>query len=374
MNLQKYTIQIYICLICLSFLFVTCSSLPDHKGQFEMNEIKNKASTLTRQGNNYYRDGKYTLALQFYREALKTNRLVDHLQGMAQSHLDIGKVLLFNENTDEAIEYFNSALLLTEENNLTEIKTWAVFYLGQAKQKQGELKSALSYYNQAYEFSQIDRQDELAAIILLKLHSLDQINIDKLIQAVSLLEGLYNSKKLTDAKRLSTAYYTLSKAYFQKPDYDKAIKFASLALKIDKDLENSIGIGQDLHALGEYYYHRQENNQALNYLNRSKFIYVYLSRKNNLVQVLNKLIEIYRESGDDENIYYSMVDLFLITVESYKTNDGLKQDLISQLEELIVLAEKLGKTRQRQILNDHLDQVRVLQDNLLYQGLVKDDL
>ena len=107
---------------------------------------------------------------------------------------------------------------------------------------------------------------------------------------------------------------------------------------------------------------------------RLKFIYVYLNRRKNLLKVINKLIGLYQEAGDEENTYNNMVDLFLITAESYKTNNELKQDLIKLLENLIALTAKLNRIRQKQILSEHLDQIKVLQDNLLYQGLVKDDL
>jgi Tfp pilus assembly protein PilF len=78
-----------ICVLC-AFFILNCSTAP--KQQETVTAKKNQAAEYTSYGNDYFTQGIYDKALQFFDLALWHNMAVDNEQGMARSYNSIGNV------------------------------------------------------------------------------------------------------------------------------------------------------------------------------------------------------------------------------------------------------------------------------------------
>jgi tetratricopeptide (TPR) repeat protein len=93
--------------------------------------------------------GQYDEALNYYNQALVIAREVGDRVGEGDTLTYIGFVYKAKGQHDQALEYFNQALVITREigdragegNNLA--------YIGKVHQAKGQYNQALEYYNQA---------------------------------------------------------------------------------------------------------------------------------------------------------------------------------------------------------------------------------
>lgn len=109
----------------------------------------NSYQILLSRGTDAIDIGQYDEALNYYNQALVIAREVGDRVGEGTSLACIGFVYEAKGQHDQALEYFNQALVITREigdragegNNLA--------YIGKVYQAKGQYDQALEYYNQA---------------------------------------------------------------------------------------------------------------------------------------------------------------------------------------------------------------------------------
>jgi tetratricopeptide (TPR) repeat protein len=89
----------------------------------------------------------------------------------------------------------------------------------------------------------------------------------------------------------------MASIYSKREQYAQALEYALQALQTDKSVENSLGIAQDLLALGIISSKLARDTEAFDYLERSYGIYSALSYTSGLWSVLPQLVETGRRIG-----------------------------------------------------------------------------
>jgi tetratricopeptide (TPR) repeat protein len=109
------------------------------------------------------------------------------------------------------------------------------------------------------------------------------------------LEALNRSLQLNLGAKLSWQaagdYYMIASVYSKQENYPAAARSAQSALDLDKKIENSPGIAQDLRALGLIARKRGDGPAAYEYFQRSYLVFSTLDMKGEMRKTLGDLAE-----------------------------------------------------------------------------------
>lgn len=326
------------------FFLWSCKSV-EKKNSSERNEIKNLASDSTNVANNFLKQYDFDKALLYYNQALKYNIMTDNSIGAIRTYADIGKVHMLKKEYKQGLEYYNQAFeLAREEENIDYFRERAYILnaLGEIHYLMEDLTTSADYFNKALklenQLSKSYNNDETKAMIRLNLAKINRANnqyqaaLDELKQSQALLENLFNTNEIEDAKNLSLIYYTIATTYSKMQKYDNAISYIEKALKIDRFIENSSGIADDYYALGMLYRKKNKPDSSIKYFNRSGQIYFILEYLDQFTEIKHLLSEIYFEKKDYLNFYKNKRDEFKLTLDKERKSE-LAAEIYSLLDD-----------------------------------------
>lgn len=230
----------------------------EQMGQTTRNpKILSRASHL--RGQMYYHQGKYHLALPFYREALNfANKTKDpELQGRAYNA--VGSCFHDMVQNDSALVYLMKAARLKEQ-------------VGNKKD------IAAAYSNIGNVFS-----DELAY----------EKAIEWLEKALAIRLSLPNGEK-----GAIVTYNNLSVAYNGKGDLDKALEYAQKGIKLALETGNKLHAGVIYGGIGHLTLKKGKLDEAIGLCEQSVKLLTEINRKPNLVFPLANLSEAWWRKGN----------------------------------------------------------------------------
>lgn len=236
--------------VLASLVLAGCSSLP--KGGTGVDTVKNQAAQYASQGNSYYEKGNYVQAEKFFRLALDADFSVDHRAGISSSYASLGRVYLAAGDAQAAGAAFEKAIQYATPATTPEQQTLLLAaQTGQAEilLVQGKYQSALDLLKRAEAGPAPADTGERAAL----LHDLGGAykGLENYKSALAYLnEALAAHTKLKLFALEASDLYMIASVYSKQHDYSSAEDYARKALATDKLVENSVGIGSDLRALG----------------------------------------------------------------------------------------------------------------------------
>lgn len=239
-----------VCCVLLALLLAGCSSLP--KGNDGVNTVKNQAAQYAAQGNTHYIEGDYVQAERYFRMALDADFSVDNRYGIASSYNSLARVYLAAGNTAAAASAFSNAIQYATPASTPAYQTLVVaIQTGQAELLlvEGKPKAALDLLKKAQGLPAPTDTVEQANL----MHDIGAADkeLGHYSEAlVSLNAALSLHAKLGKHRLEASDYYMIASVYSKQQDYPSAESYAALALEKDKLVENSVGIGSDLRALG----------------------------------------------------------------------------------------------------------------------------
>ncbi len=135
-------------------------------------------------------------------------------------------------------------------------------------------------------------------------------------------------KKLDDLKQIANSYSNIGLVYVEKKEYEKALKYhkKSLELYYEKQFDN--GIANQLNNIGEVYYCLKEYNKAERYFIRSLKIAEQLNNEDRLLDNYIDLVNNYfaKKQYDRANEYYhSLIKLSKIISRKKSEESARKQ-------------------------------------------------
>jgi tetratricopeptide (TPR) repeat protein len=272
-----------------------CSTAP--KRPTQVVERKERAAQYAAAGNARYARADYRQALTFYRLALNENLAVDHTQGIAASYNSLGKAHLALGELQQAERYFREAQRLAEKlsdprlqaqssSNLSEIN----LARGQAAEAEELLRSALSRLPAG------DPGPEQAIL----LHNLGAVLKagQRLPEALGCFQqALALNLRHERFEEAASNYYMIASIQSRQGDPTAAVASLQEALRYDRLMERSLGIAEDLAALGLLYRRLGREEEALDAYRRSLQVYQSLSLAEQVRRLLPALIELAEKAG-----------------------------------------------------------------------------
>ena len=319
-------------------LKILFSSLKNYE---ELNDKINIAQTMSKIGNVYDEDRKYSDALEFHKKSLKIDIETNQKLSQAADYNNIGNAYIKLEGLEKALTYYKKSLKIYEELNSKSGIARALGNIGVVYSLQEDDNSALIYYKKALSlYTELGRKRDIA---------LNYGNIaDTYLYMNKYYKSIEYSKKclaisieLESISNQLYSYMSLYKAYYELKDYKNAIINLNNYHLINDSLYN-VSKTKDLEEI-KAKYESEKSKEKINLQN--------LELKKNQLEIDSEktLSRIY--------FYVSVIMLLLVlfSIWSYIQKHKAHKDLEAQKDEIeLKNNELLSQSEELKVLNQSL--------------------
>lgn len=234
-------------------------------------------------GINYYYQGNYSNALEYFVSSAKIYTETGDKKGVAGTYNNIGEVYRVKGNYDMALDYYFKAIKILDEFG-DELKIAAIY--NNVGMLQKDYKKALEFYVLAvkkYEESSRKNPDDVSIIIWMgnsyanigNVYK-DQGELDDAIEYY--YKALKIREKTGDKKGISDSYIGLGLIYAEKSrsvqntrssDFDKALDFYNKALILKEEIGDRQGLAMVYGDIGILYLNQNDIPKSKLYLLKS---------------------------------------------------------------------------------------------------------
>ncbi|NNM68250.1 MAG: tetratricopeptide repeat protein [Spirochaetales bacterium] len=294
-------------LVLTVFAFVlgasmACSSAPPEPQ--ETVARKNLAADYLTYGQNYYQQGNFEQAFRFFQLALEINTSVDNTPGIAVSYDSVASALMAMGRLDEARRLLAEGKEAALRSGKPQLILQNLNEEVQADISEGKLGNASAKLAQVEPFP--DNQE--GAALYQALGVIQRENHLEAQALSSFQKALSINSSLGLKQEMASNYFMIGSVQAQKGKPELAFSSVHEALELDKNTENSVGIGQDLRALGVLSERLGREAPAWDYLIRSQRVFQAISIKSERLKTIDLLIPLAKKlkKTQDETFYLKM--------------------------------------------------------------------
>ena len=230
--------------------------------------------------------GNYSLAIEFYIDALKLFKIVKNIKGIADCQIDMSYLFSENKQYNKALDYLFEALLTYTKNKNKKNQSLVLTQIGVNYSKLNKIDTALNYYKQSLEIA-ILNSDGMGI-------SRNKYQIAKLLRKdKKYSEALENfntalsiRNKLNDVLSVGEIYYQIGYTYLEKNDYKRALTYTQNALQIFIEFSSLENLHSAYNNISKCYVAMNEYKKAYKYQLLYKQFYDSLFSENNKKQLL----------------------------------------------------------------------------------------
>lgn len=260
-----------------------------------VNDSLNYAHAKNGKGIVDYNLGQYSHALDEFATALEAYAKVDHQIGVISVMQNQGLVYFALRQDEKARSLFETALKRAERLGLSRAMADSWQKLGLVALDRREMESARQYLVKAlalYEKVK-DSENEASVLNAMGLLALELGNAGSLSEAVSKFKDAASiNRKKQNWKGLAANEANLAEAYLRQKAWGDALERAEVALSIEKQVENSKGIGSTLAKISVILEGLSRNQDALLARERAYGVHLALDLKNRQVVDLSELVRL----------------------------------------------------------------------------------
>ena len=269
-------------------LSVSCSSAPPASDT--VNDTKNQAADASTAGNRYMHLGRFDLALQFHTQALQLNTSVDNTDGIVKSYNSIGRTYIAMGDLDQAERILGMALPIASAAGRERLFADTTDAFAQLHLARGQPEKAIAEIEKVLSVPAGTLTAEQTAVLQHDLGTAYK-NTGNLSRARELFDtSLAVNTAAGSVEAAAADYYMIASVQSKQGDYAGADSNLQLALQMDKKMENSVGIGKDLYALGLVAAKRKDDAAAYDYFKRSYLVFTSLGLTADATGALEKLV------------------------------------------------------------------------------------
>ncbi len=231
------------------------------------------------------------------------NQVTDHKTSAFQqidSLIKLGITQWKHDNFDKALITYNTALEVSQNNNLMEIEAIILNNIGLVWYSLDEYAKGIEYYEQSLlSFRATGNEPKIAKNLLnlgivYKKRGIYEKAMKYLIEAVKLFE------KHEIKKELASCYNSIAGIHGKYENYTMALEYHNKSLNIRKELNYHIGIASSLNNLGNIYKSMDSLFIALEYYQKSLTIKRKYGNPESIATALVNIGKIHLEMGDFE--------------------------------------------------------------------------
>jgi tetratricopeptide (TPR) repeat protein len=226
------------------------------------------AAKFNQKAESAFKDKDFENALRLYNEALKINRSIENLDGIAINIINMAatyRKLGDKNNAHKQIdEILNTSPIVYNPIHLSE----AAFLKTMLYMDENNYDNALEWTDRALTFCQSSQCSDIGKIYNLK----GRIYLEKGDTASAITygnKGLESNKEDGHKTEMANSLRLIADAKLMKGEYEGARKFYEDALSIDKKLEAGKKIAMDLMGIGNTFFKQKMCGDAVRYYQRA---------------------------------------------------------------------------------------------------------
>ncbi|MGS0680484.1 tetratricopeptide repeat protein [Shewanella sp. 125m-7] len=282
----------------------------------------------------------YATAIDYYQQAVP---LIEHSRDQTdrlllytlQEHLSLMHIILRDDTT--ALQHLRKLSAISMHLNNDYLTAHAESILGKYFYKQNQLGKSLSHYNEAVKYTRGSKHSSQNAHIELQLARVYR-NLESWEEALTSANSAVEAfSQLGNENYVSSSMTVIAMIYANQGQWYQAIDYHLNAQQIESQLGNVIGLGLNLHNLGEAYFKIGDPKTSLVNLERANAI--FLSKNSDHYLVYNNLLiaEVTASTGDwQKSLDYASKAAKIAAAK--QLNDEFKEALTRQINAF----EKLG--------------------------------
>jgi tetratricopeptide (TPR) repeat protein len=226
------------------------------------------AVKLNQRAESSFKNSDYENALRLYNEAIKINRSIENIDGIAINIINMAatyRKLGDKDNAHKQIdEILNASPIAYNPLHLSE----AAFLKAMLYFDEKNYDKALEWTDKSLTFCQSSQCSDIGKVYNLKGRAyLEKGDVASAISYGN--KGLESNKEDGHKTERANSLRLIANAKLMKGEYEDARKFYEDALSIDKTLGLSRKIAQDLMGMGNTYFKQGNKNSALDYFKRA---------------------------------------------------------------------------------------------------------
>lgn len=272
------------------------------------------------QGNVYRQLGivcrkqqQYTVALNYYRQAIGWNQKTTNKAGMGNNYHDMGIVYQQRKDWIAALEHYKMALEWNQKNKQEKYLCKSYHQLGQLFHEQENWKEALKYYEQALEWAKKTRTCHLGCTYHQMALLFQQQNQSE--QALEYFQyALEWHEKMKDAEGMGSSHDYLGRAYQEAKQYEKALKHYQKAFDAYEQADLWEAAAKVHQRIGSIWAFNQRHKAAVESYEQAIEYFEQTESWGNVANTHKCIAEIYQQQGNEDEL---AIENYLRAVEIY---------------------------------------------------------
>lgn len=269
--------------------------------------LSQKSKAINNIGFVYHNQGEITKALNYYNQSLKTqkeilpnvvskNEMIGIKKGIASSFNNIGSIYRNQGDIQTALNYYNQAFKIQQEIDDKEGMAYSFINIGTIYNNQGDIPKALEFYDKSLKLREEigDKQGVATSLNNIGLIYSGQGDIKNALKYHN--QSLKLREEIGDKQGISYSLDNIGSIYNFQGDFNKALGNFERALKLREELDDKLGIANSLNNIGQIY-GRKDVLKAIDYYAKSLKILQEIDYKEGVAVCLNNLGVMYRSVG-----------------------------------------------------------------------------
>lgn len=309
---RNVRLRVAVMLPVIALILAGCSSAP--KPATAVFDTKNRATQAIDAGNRYFDQGDYSKALQFFQNARDLSASIDDRSGMIEADDSIGKCYVALGQTDEAQSSLDEAAQIAAAIGDERLSLQNASDRASLALSTGDAQKALSLLK-AYDTSEMRKAYPSETAIILHMIGSSYAALGNYSDAVDFLKRAIAINSVPDPSKkslprsgidrereLATNHYVLASVYSRESDLQTALTEIQTALAVDKKIENSPGIAQDLFGLGAILEKAGLSADAYDAYHRALLAYVSINWADSAKATVEKLIPLAQQLDKTDDL------------------------------------------------------------------------
>ena len=245
-----------------------------------INHDKSIAVALNGIGNVFVNIKQFNSALPYFKEALAIEIKLNNKKGISYDLSNIGEVFVFEQQYDSALKYYNNALKLAEERNYKDRPSIIYNYIGYLFQQKADYNKSNEYYNLAIPNLEKYNGKRYLSNTLINL-GVNYTYLGIFEPALTnIVRGLALAQEINSPENILLGYNALSKYYKKTESYKLALGYHKETVAL-RDSINSEESKQAIAALEAIYENELKDQEIKNYQYQ-----VSLQKNQNILQLI----------------------------------------------------------------------------------------
>jgi signal transduction histidine kinase/Tfp pilus assembly protein PilF len=268
----------------------------------ENNYLEGEANILNNIGVAYHYVGEIDSTIQYFRESLEVKRAMKNNLEIAKGQSNMGAIFQYKGEYDSALFYFETAYKTLETEGKPRDRAMVIGNIGNIYYEQGDLEEAVTAFDKSrILFEEAGDVRETARIISnLGIVTSDRGNYPLALEYQLQALRLYQS--IDDQQGASNCYHEMSNIAIRQQELDEALIHVNKAIEIRKNTGYLKGLSESYMNAGDIANRLKQPKKALNYLNSA--------------------LEILEKIQDSRNTAASYINIGLVHLELEQQKNG----------------------------------------------------